>query len=273
MKISQLLFILLLPFLIFGTARANPGTGEVLHHRIWNQILIDNVVSINEGKDTAVNYQGIAKDRGKLKQYLSALSEVTQTSFLSWHPDNQLAFLINAYNAWTVELILTAWPDITSIKELGTLFRSPWKKKWIPLLGSNHSLDNIEHELIRGSDRYNDPRIHFAVNCASISCPALRAEAYIGNRLNDQLNQQTQLFLSNPNHNRTENDVVKISSIFKWYRADFERGWMGYNRLEDFLLDYADELKLTKPLVLKLNSQDSKIVFLKYNWSLNSLTN
>ena len=93
--------------------------------------------------------------------------------------------MINAYNAWTVEFILTKYPDLDSIKDLGSFFNSPWDKEFIPLLGKTVSLNDIEHGLIRGSDRYNDPRIHFAVNCASIGCPALREEAYTGDKLNN----------------------------------------------------------------------------------------
>lgn len=118
------------------------------------------------------------------------MSRVDQLEFDQWSTRQQLAFLINAYNAWTVELILEKWPDIDSIKDLGGIFSSPWRKEFISLLGEKRSLDNIEHDLIRGSGRYQDPRIHFAVNCASIGCPALRAEAYTGAKINQQLDQQ-----------------------------------------------------------------------------------
>jgi hypothetical protein len=180
-----------------------------------------------------------------------------------------LAFLINAYNAWTVKLILSGPPDLKSIKDLGSFFSSPWKKEFVTLLDETRSLDEIEHKLIRGSDRYNDPRIHFAVNCASISCPALRAEAYDGNRLNEQLTEQTNLFLSNPERNQVEQDVIKLSSIFKWYREDFEKGWMNYHHLEDFLITNSASLNLSKKQIAKLKTGEMDIEFLNYDWRLN----
>ncbi|MFA7555907.1 MAG: DUF547 domain-containing protein [Spongiibacteraceae bacterium] len=177
--------------------------------------------------------------------------------------------MINAYNAWTVELILTAWPDIQSIKELGSWLSSPWSKEFVSLLSKMRSLDDVEHNLIRGSGRYNDPRIHFAVNCASIGCPALRAEAYAGNKLDQQLDEQTTVFLSDRNRNRIENTTIKLSSIFKWYREDFEKGWKGFNHLEDFLLAHTEVIGISTSLVEKLKKGNANIEFLDYDWRLN----
>lgn len=244
---------------------------ENFDHQAWNHLLKAHVSSINSGISTIVDYDGMAKDHQSLKQYLHALSTVKQSHFDKWQNEEQLAFLINAYNAWTIELILTAWPDVKSIKELGRFFRSPWKKKFIPLLGKTLSLDDIEHGLIRGSGRYNDPRIHFAVNCASIGCPALRSEAFDAGRLNQQLNEQTRLFLSDRKRNRAKVNSMEISSIFKWYREDFEKGWLGYYRLEDFLIEYSDVLKLSNEMIEKLKLKKMKIEFLDYDWLLNSL--
>lgn len=157
-------------------------------HGAWDQLLRNHVISFNGGEQTSVDYQGMQSDGQVLKQYLNQLSRIRPSQFEQSPKSSQLAFLINAYNAWTVELILTAWPNLESIKDLGGFLSSPWRKEFIPLLGETRSLDDIEHNLIRGSGAYNDPRIHFAVNCASIGCPALRPEAYVGNRLHEQLN-------------------------------------------------------------------------------------
>jgi len=170
-------------------------------HNVWDSLLKAHVSAINDGKATVVDYQGMARDRNQLKHYLQTLANVESQQFEQWSTSHQLAFLINAYNAWTVELILNGWPDLDSIKELGSWFRSPWSKAFIPLLGQTRSLDDIEHGLIRGSHRYNEPRIHFAVNCASIGCPAIRPEAYTGEKLAFQLNEQTRLFLSDRSRN------------------------------------------------------------------------
>jgi len=198
-----------------------------------------------------------------------SLSNVQQRTFDQWSHNEQLAFLINAYNAATVELILTAWPSIDSIKDLGSLFSSPWSKEFVVLLGEQRSLDDIEHNLIRGSRRYNDPRVHFAVNCASIGCPALRPEAYSSENLDQQLDEQTRLFLSDRSRNRLDGHQLKLSSIFKWYQEDFEKGWKGYRSLTSFLVDHPEALNLSAAKVKELQAGAIDITYLDYNWQLN----
>lgn len=105
----------------------------------------------------------------------------------------------------------------------------------MPLLGKTRSLDDIEHGLIRGNGKYNDPRIHFAVNCASIGCPALREEAYNATDLESQLQEQTVRFLSDMTRNIAQDNTLSVSSIFKWYGDDFEQGFKGANTLQQFL--------------------------------------
>lgn len=261
--------ILMLAFLVVPTAWGDTLKPVAFDHGPWNRLLVAYVHPVNGDKATVVDYQGLKSNQQYLKRYLSALSSVSETQFNQWPKPDQLAFLINAYNAWTVELILTAWPDLESIKDLGGLFSSPWSKEFAVLLGKTRTLDDIEHRLIRGSGRYNDPRIHFAVNCASIGCPALRAEAYDGSRLDQQLDEQTALFLEDRSRNRVEGNVIKLSPIFKWYREDFEMGWHGLNRLEDFLLAHANHLGLSDAMVTKLNHGDADIEFLDYDWNLN----
>jgi hypothetical protein len=239
-------------------------------HSGWDALLKKHVVSIRNGQATQVDYTGMAADRAQLKNYLKATSSVKHATFDSWTKEEQLAFLINAYNAWTVELILTGYPDIDSIKDLGSFFRSPWKKRFIPLLGETRTLDDIEHGLIRGSGTYNEPRIHFAVNCASIGCPALRPEAYVADRLDEQLEEATRNFLSDRTRNRLEGNTLKVSSIFKWYRDDFEQGWRGATTLEQFLALYAQPLNLDERSVNLLVSGDLDIDFLDYDWKLNA---
>ena len=124
----------------------------------WDTLLKKHVVSIRQGQASQVNYGGFIRDRTQLKTYLAATSAVPHAAFDKWGKSDQLAFLINAYNAWTVELILTGYPKIESIKDLGSLLQSAWGKNFIPLLGETRSLDNIEHELIRAEKRYQEPR-------------------------------------------------------------------------------------------------------------------
>ena len=105
---------------------------------------------------------------GILDSYLAATAAVTKLTFDSWALEEQLAFLINVYNAATVALILTEYPDLESIRDIGTFLRSPWSREFVALFGGKVTLDNIEHDMIRGWNIYNEPRIHFAVNCFAL---------------------------------------------------------------------------------------------------------
>lgn len=238
-------------------------------HLLWGDLLKEHVLVLEEGKVSQVDYSGLAGKREKLKAYLATLAAISKKEFDTWSNDEQLAFLLNAYNSWTVELILTRYPDLGSIKDLGSFFLSPWKKRFIPLFGEKRSLDDIEHEFIRGSGRYNDPRIHFAVNCASIGCPALRAEPYLGPRLQSQLDDAASLFLRDRSRNRLDGQLLKVSSVFKWYRKDFEQGFLSITSLEQFLADHGDDLDLTKDQQKQLLEGTIKIEFLDYDWKLN----
>jgi hypothetical protein len=241
-------------------------------HENWNTLLAQHVSPTNQSHNTSVDYAGFLAQRSELRAYLSELEQVTQSDFDQWSDAEQLAFLINAYNAWTVELILTEYPDLKSIRDLGNFFKSPWEKSFIPLLGKVYSLDDIEHDLIRGDNKYQEPRIHFAVNCASIGCPALREDAYEASKLDAQLEQQTLRFLSDRSRNYALNDELYLSSIFKWYKDDFEKGFRGVNSLASFLLLYSESLGLTAEQRVKLESKDMKIDYLDYDWQLNDVT-
>lgn len=244
---------------------------EPFDHSVWNALLSQHVLELAHGKVTQINYAGMAADKSKLQGYLNQLEQVPKKVFDSWGKQEQLAFLINAYNAWTVQFILTKYPDLESIKDLGSFFQSPWKKKFIPLLGETRSLDDIEHGLIRGSGRYNDPRIHFAVNCASIGCPALSAKAYLGETLDAQLEQAAGLFLADQTRNRFDGGDLALSSIFKWYRDDFEKGWRGAETLPQFIALYATALGASSVQVEQLRKGEIDIEFLKYDWRLNTV--
>ncbi|WP_426370224.1 DUF547 domain-containing protein [Pseudocolwellia sp. HL-MZ7] len=265
---------LLASSLVSAQSMAATDAGNM--HTSWNTLLKSNVVAINNGHSTAVNYAGIKKQYSELKVYLDSLSVVTQSEFDSWKKPKQLAFLINAYNAWTVDLIVTNYPDIDSIKELGSFFSSPWSKEFVSLLGEKRSLDNLEHDLIRGAVDsegkavYGDPRIHFAVNCASIGCPALREEAFTADKLEQQLEEQTVRFLADSTRNFAKGNTLNVSSIFKWYRVDFEKGYKNTDTLAQFMLQYPDELNLSPDQQKALTSGKMDIEFLDYDWDLNA---
>ena len=145
-----------------------------------------------DNKQSRVDYGGFKADRAELKKVLDAMSAVSKSEFDAWPKPQQMVFLINAYNAFTVELILTKYPDLKSIKDLGSFVNSPWKKKFFKLLGEERTLDWIEHEQLRPN--YGDPRVHAAVNCASIGCPALRSEAFTVAKLDAQITTLAQAF-------------------------------------------------------------------------------
>lgn len=238
-------------------------------HAAWDGLLKRNVVAVRGGVASQVRYDGMARDRAALKSYLAGAGKVSRATFDGWSKPDQLAFLINVYNAATVELILTAYPNVKSIKDLGTLFQGPWAKPFISLFGETISLDAIEHGMIRGSGRYNDPRIHFAVNCASIGCPALGRAAFRGATLDAQLDAAAKGFLGDHTRNRVQGDGVAVSSIFKWYRGDFEKGWRGAKTLPAFFALYADSLGLSPAAAAKAKTGQLSVSFLDYNWQLN----
>ena len=240
-------------------------------HAAWDRLLSEHVVWVRGGVASRVDYAGFQRDRTALQGYLAALSAVRPETFQGWSRDRRLAFLINAYNAFTVELILTGYPDIDSIKDLGGFFSSPWKQRFFTLLGGRRHLDWIEHERIREPGVYDEPRIHFAVNCASIGCPALRPEAFVAERLDAQLADSTGRFLADRTRNRyePETDTLRVSSIFDWYAEDFERGWRGIDSVREFLAAHAVRLADGPEHRARIRAGRTDLGYLAYDWALN----
>jgi hypothetical protein len=244
------------------------------NHAAWTALLKKHVVLLRGGQASQVRYKGFAQDREALGAYLKSLAGVSRAAFDGFSPAQQMAFLINAYNAYTIELILTKYPDLKSIKDIGSVFSNPWKQKVAPLLGTVMTLDQIEHDTLRARGRYDDPRIHFTVNCASIGCPMLREEAFVGARLDAQLDDQTQRFMADRSRNRYNRDTGKfeVSKIFDWYGEDFRLGHRGIASLNAFLTRYASSLGVgTNDESVRRSLQDGQasITFLAYDWALN----
>jgi hypothetical protein len=237
-------------------------------HALWNSLLDSHVRWTTDGATSKVDYTGFSRESAKLDDYLDQLSRVDASTFNAWNQNDRQAFLINAYNAATVKLILSRYPKLESIKDLGSLFSSPWKKDFIVLLGQTRSLDSIEHELLRGAPDYSDPRIHFAVNCASIGCPALRPEAYLGSRLDQQLADQTLRFLGDRSRNRydAKTDRLEVSKLFDWYAGDFDAH---AGSVAAFLDQHADALELDGSTRERLRKGELSIAFSDYDWKLN----
>ena len=235
----------------------------------WDALLKKHVRWLPDNKQSRVDYKGFLADRAALQKLLADWSAVTPAAFAAFNREQQMAFLINAYNGFTVELILTKYPGVKSIKDIGSTFQSPWKSKFFTLLGEQRNLDWIEHEQLR--PKYNDPRVHTAVNCASIGCPALRPEAFTAAKLDAQLDDGMKRFMGDSTRNRYNAAAgkVEVSTIFKWFREDFEKGHRGFNKLEDVFAFYADQLTDDPAGRDKLRAKAVGITFLDYDWSLN----
>lgn len=246
-------------------------------HAAWTALLRKHVRLVRGGQTTQVAYAGFKADRAALKAYLDSLSAVSAAAFAGWTKAERQAFLTNAYNGFTVELILTRYPDLKSIKDLGSLISSPWKPKWIALLGGKVSLDDIEHAMLRKRGDYDDPRVHFAVNCASIGCPALREEAFVAARLDAQMDEQTLRFMSDRTRNRynAPRGRLELSKIFDWYGEDFRLGHRGIGSLQAFAARYADQLADAPAHAAELRERvragGVDIAFTDYDWALNDV--
>ena len=247
---------------LFAATLATPAAA--VDHGPWDALLARHVRWNAQGTATAVDYAGFAAERARLDAYLDDLAAVSPDAFGRWPAPARMAFLINAYNAATVALVLTRYPELGSIKELGSLLRSPWKRRFVDLLGARRSLDDIEHELLRGAPDFAEPRIHFAVNCASLGCPALRPEAYVAERLEAQLADQTRRFLRD--RNRLADGSLWLSPLFDWYAGDFRAHGGG---LAAFLERHAEALELDADARRDLHRGRLRIRHLPYDWALN----
>lgn len=211
-----------------------------------NDSIWDNLLQKHVDKQGNVNYKGFLKDRTQLKKYLNQLSDNPPQT--SWSRNETLAYYINVYNAFTVELILENYP-VKSIKDI----RRPWGRKFFKLGDTRYSLNNIEHDILRKMD---EPRIHFAINCASVSCPKLYNKAFTASKLEEQLDTLTRYFINSSENKISENEL-QLSNIFKWYEKDYLID--GIQSLAQYVIQYTD---------VKINP-NAKVSFLDYNWDLN----
>lgn len=239
-------------------------------HTQWDTLTRKHVSWLPGGHASQVDYKGFQADRAALKSYLDGLSAVQQAEYDAWNKQQKLAFLLNAYNAFTIELILTGYPDVKSIKDLGSFISSPWKKKFFALLGKQRSLDDTEHGLIRAPGAFDEARIHMAANCASVGCPALRNEAYSGDKLDAQLDDSVARFLSDRTRNRYNagSGKLEVSRIFDWYGKDFAAR---AGSVEAWLAKYADRLADDAGQQQRIRDRKAKLDFLDYDWALNDI--
>src|SRR5262245_57007156 len=223
-------------------------------HRLFDHVLATRV------KDGLVDYAALKANPRELNDYLDQLASVPEASFDQWTQPQKLAFQINLYNATTLRLILNHYP-VKSIKKIGSLFSGPWDKPVVRLFGRSLSLDALEHERLRV--QFDEPRIHFALVCAARSCPPLRAEAYTGAKLEQQLEELGRLFLRMEQKNSVDlkTRTLHLSPIFKWFAEDFQRR---SGSVQKFVAPYfPDELRR------ELQKGDFRIKYTDYDWSLN----
>ena len=237
-------------------------------HKVWDTLLQEHV---HEGG--LVDYVGLGRKRSQFDLYISKLEGVKAKEFQSWKAKEREAFWINAYNAYAIQLVLDNYP-VDSIKDMGGFFSSVFDKRFIPLQhlvaadprakasrSKALSLGEVEHEVLFPISR--KPLFHFAVVCASTSCPVLRAEAYTGKKLDKQLEDQARVFLADIKRNNVSilNGKLRISKIFDWAEDELDTYPGGIRKL---LLDFGPST-----LVKDKAFSTAKLKYRDYDWSLN----
>ena len=215
---------------------------EKVKYQDWELLLQKHVTP-----NGIVDYIGFKKDITKFNLFLTELSNTKINS--TWTKEDKMAYWINVYNAFTIKLVVYNYP-VRSIKEID----NPWKQSFFKINGKMMSLDQVEHEILR---KFNDPRIHFAINCASASCPRLIQIAYTSENLYRLLERQTKEFINDPFYNTITNYTVNVSKIFSWFKKDF-KDYSG--SVENFINQYSS---------IKINNQKEK-GFKNYDWSINT---
>ena len=221
-----------------------------------NHAIFDSLLKKYVNEEGYVNYKGFLKDSVQFNSYLDLLSR-NHPNEKNWSKEERLAYWINAYNAFTIKLICNYYP-VKSIKDIksGIPFVSDtWTISFIKIEGKTYNLNDIEHGIIR--PKFNDPRIHFAVNCASKGCPPLRNEAYMASKLNAQLDEQAKNFINDGNRNKIQSaNKADLSKIFTWFSGDFKKA-------APSVIAFINKYSNTKL------SEKATLVYQDYDWNLN----
>jgi hypothetical protein len=229
-----------IPEIAYGSQIEINTNSKPIDHKQWNALLQKHV-----SDNGNVDYIGFQKDQVALQSYLELLSKNLPEK--SWAREAILAYWINAYNAYTVKLILDNYP-VKSIKKID----NPWDREFFTLGTKKYSLGEIEHKILR---KMNEPRIHFAINCASFSCPNLANEAYTEDKLEQQLTHVTKRFINDNSKNTIATNKADISQLFDWFSGDFKKN----GSVIDFINKYSK---------VQINAK-AKISYKEYNWNLN----
>jgi hypothetical protein len=253
MKILKitLFFLFFSPFTACFKVKDVASDSKPINHALYDSLLRKYVNS--EG---LVDYKGFVKDSVSFNSYLNLLSE-NYPNEKNWSKDERLAYWLNAYNAFTIKLICKYYP-VASIKDIksGIPFVSDtWTIEFFSIEGKKYNLNNIEHGIVR--PKFNDPRVHCALNCASISCPKLLSEAYRAEKLNEQLDAQVRDFLKDPSRNKIiSTEKAELSKIFTWFEGDFKKVSPS---VIAFINKYSE---------VKMNEK-AKLDYMEYDWKLN----
>lgn len=247
-----------------ATATSTEAPGLPLDHRAFARVLERYV-----NAEGLVDYHGLQRDPSSLQTYLAQLAAVPAATVASWSEPERIALLLNAYNAITMASIIEHDPLKGSIKDIWGV----WNLKRHTVVGQSMTLDHLEHGILR--KEYNEPRIHAALVCAANSCPPLRQEPYTGERLDAQLDDQVERWLSGPHGLRINRgaNTVAISKIFQWFAEDWERTdrtkqVFGGNRKESAVLNF---ISRHSPPADRTYLRDGsyRLTYLNYDWSLN----
>ncbi|PSR14264.1 MAG: DUF547 domain-containing protein [Bacteroidetes bacterium] len=235
------------------TAPKVTSSAQPISHAAWDSLLRKHV-----DDHGLVDYQGFAQDSNQLKDYLSLLSNNAPNE-KTWSKTEQLAYWINAYNAFTVKLILDYYPvnSIKDIKDGIPFVNTVWDVKFFTIAGKEFDLNNIEHGILR--KEFDDPRIHFSLVCASMSCPKLQNFAFTGDKLDTQLDEAASEFLNEPFRNEIGGETIRLSKLLDWYWGDFKD-------------KYQDRYELINRYAKKQVKTSQPIEFIDYDWRLNEQT-
>jgi hypothetical protein len=259
-RLSVVIRYLVLAFCLIGSALCAPTSSVAAtfdhSHAAFGNVLRECV------RDGLVDYASLRAKPESLKAYLDELARVPEKQFMKFSEPEKIAFLLNLYNASTLQLVIDYYP-IAGIKEIGNWLNGPFDQKVVRFADRKFGLGDIEHGVLRRN--HNEPRIHFALVCAARSCPKLRAEPYTGAQLEAQLTEQTREFLSDKERGNsidTKSRTLVLSKIFKWYEKDFTRK---ADSVTSFILPF-----LPPSDAAAIRAGGYQIIHADYDWSLNA---
>lgn len=210
----------------------------------------DKLLKNNVTNAGVVDYNGIINDKSSLDNYLAYLKSTNPKD--SWSDNKIKAFWINAYNAYTIQLIVDNYP-VKSIMKISKSGKDAWHQKFAKVGGKTYTLNDIEHEILR--KKFSDPRIHVGVNCASYSCPPIANFAFTENNIEVELERLMKRFVNDPTRNIITAKKITLSKIFEWYKGDFTKN----GSLIEYINGFTD-IELSKK---------TKVRYMEYNWNLN----